>query len=110
MGRGRGVRRVLALLAAGAVAAAVVIGLAGDAPPPSDGPGFVGRHDEDQTASTADTPGPGVPYDELAAPPHVVPVKLVVVRAHSIATMISSRIASESWERGLFFAALRSVT
>jgi len=100
MGRGRGVRRVLALLAAGAVAAAVVIGLAGDAPPPSDGPGFVDRHDEDQAASTADTPGPGVSYDELAAPPHVVPVKLVVVRAHSIDSVAAGVLVQRTYREG----------
>ena len=91
MGRGRVVRRMLGLLAAGAVAAAMAIGLAGDARPLSDG--FVGRHDEDQAASTADTPGPGVQYDELAAAPHVMPAKLVVVRAHSID---SSKVAQPS--------------
>ena len=98
IGRGRVVRRMLGLLAAGAVAAAMAIGLAGDARPLSDG--FVGRHDEDQAASTADTPGPGVQYDELAAAPHVVPAKLVVVRAHSIESVAAGVLVQRTYREG----------
>src|SRR6185436_19063653 len=83
-GRGRVVRRMLGLLVAGVVAAAMGIGLAGDACPPPDRLGVVGRHYEDQAAQAMDTSAPGVQYDELAAAPRAVPAKLVVVRPHSI--------------------------
>src|SRR4051794_1092856 len=97
-GRGRAVSRMLGLLAAGAAAAAMVIGLAGDARPTPDWSGVVGRNHEDPAAS--DTPAAGVQYDELAAAPHVVPAKLVVVRPHSIDSVAAGVLVQRTYREG----------
>ena len=95
---------MLGLLAASVVAAAMGVGLAGDARPTPDWSGVVGGHYEDEatpaSASTADTSAPGVQYDELGAAPRVVPAKLVVVRRHSIDTVASGVLVQRTYREG----------
>ena len=93
---------MLGLLVAGAVAAAMGIGLAGDACPPPDRSGVVGRHYEDQAAQAQamDTSAPGVQYDELAAAPRAVPAKLVVVRPHSIDSVAAGVKVQRTYREG----------
>jgi hypothetical protein len=88
--RARVVRRVLGLLAAGVLAAAVGVGLGGDARPAAGFPGAVGTPGDGPAAtSSAPTVDPSEPGDELAAPARVVPAKLVVVRRSSIDSLAS---------------------
>jgi hypothetical protein len=103
------VRRILGLLAAGAVTVAMGIGLAGDARPTPDWSGVVGTHDEDEaapaSASRANAP-PRVQYDGLAAAPRVVPARLVVVRLHSIDSIASGVLVQRTYRdnRAVSFA------
>jgi hypothetical protein len=94
---------MLGLLAAGAVAAAMGIGLAGDARPTPDRPGVVGGHDEGEAApapAPAGTPASNVEYDDLAAAPRVVPAKLVVVRRHSIDSIAAGVLVQRTYRDG----------
>ena len=92
---------MLGLLVAGA-AAVMGIGLAGDACPPPDRSGVIGRHHEDQAAQAQvmDTSAPGVQYDELAAAPRAVPAKLVVVRPHSIDSVAAGVLVQRTYREG----------
>jgi hypothetical protein len=90
---------MLGLLTAGVVAAAMGVGLAGDARPAADWSSMVGRHD-DGGAAAADTPVPEVPYDERATAPPAVPAKLVVVRRHSIDSLASGVVVQRTYRDG----------
>jgi hypothetical protein len=98
------VKRLLGLLAAGALAAATGGGLAGDAHPTPDGSGAISRHDEGEqvgaAAPVADPPAPIAGYDESAAAPRVVPAKIVVVRRHSVDSIAAGVLVQRTYRDG----------